>query len=155
MNFRSVGTVELAFDGKICADMMGRNVAKAHSSQKTASKKLMAKMGQAIGRSEGGGSKRQIRKTGTNPMRGCEAHHIDIFDSGRVKQELGNHDVDQCEQHQSCDYNEMRASIFGDAYSRSEESQGGGRKQQEIMHYYCIETTVCCCLLGVGWMTAD
>ena len=64
MNFRSDGTVELAFDGKICADTMGRNAAKPQSSQKSVSKKLMVKLGRAIGRSH-----RARGQTGTNAMR--------------------------------------------------------------------------------------
>lgn len=64
MNFRSDGTVELAFDGKICADTIGRKAATPQSSQNTVSKKLMVKLGRAIGRSHKAGG-----KTGTNAMR--------------------------------------------------------------------------------------
>ena len=69
MNFRSSGTVELAFDGKICADMMGRHVAKPYSSQNQLPGNPMVTCGRAIDQYETArGSTRQDSEAGINPM---------------------------------------------------------------------------------------
>ena len=58
-----------------------------------------------------------------------------IFTSGRVKQELGNHDVDECEKSQSSEQNDtLRRRDKKYKKYKKYQSTGMGGKQREV-HY--------------------